>query len=467
MMRKLHALTIFCISLLTASPAAPVRIACVGDSITHGARIENRGENCYPKQLGNLLGEDYVVKNFGHSGTTLLKKGNRPYVRQQKYRDSLAFNPDIVIIKLGTNDSKPGNFNVHKADFSTDIKELVTSYQNLPAKPRIILCKPVMVTVQNKPITEKGVRKEVTPELEKAAIELGLEIVDLHPVLRDHPEWLPDGIHPNAEGAGAMAEHLHRYLTTPRNPSPSLDYPTTEKTGTFFGFELLDIELNGVACKIARPRAVAEGAPWIWRARFWGHEPQFDVAMLELGWHIVYCDVADLFGSPKAVERWNAFYEETRKIGLAPKPVLEGMSRGGLIVHNWAVANPDKVAGIIADNAVMDFTSWPGGLGTGTGSDRNWPKCLAAYGLVNDAEAKAYRKQPVDTVKQLASAGIPLLSLVGLDDNVVPPAENCMKAIQALRGYPGLQVIEKPGKKHHPHSLPTRKPIVDFALGTQ
>jgi lysophospholipase L1-like esterase len=456
-----------CMALLAACHAAPIRIACVGDSITHGARIENREENCYPKQLGNLMGEDYVVKNFGVSGTTLLKKGNKPYTKQKLYRDSLAFNPDIVIIKLGTNDSKPGNFDAHKDEFLPDTIELVKSYQHLLSRPRIILCKPVMVTVKNKPISEKGVRVEVTPEIEKAAIQLGVELIDLHPLLLDHPEWMPDGIHPNAQGAKTMAEYLHRYLTTPRDPALAPNYPSDGKASTFFGYELIDFKLNGTDCKIAKPRVPAKGAPWIWRARFWEHEPQFDVAMLELGWHIVYCNVEDLFGSPEAVERWNTCYKKTQQMGLNPKPVLEGMSRGGLISHNWAVANPDKVAGIIADNAVMDFTSWPGGFGTGTGSTRSWPTCLAAYGLADDAAAKAYDKQPVDTVGQLAKAGIPLLYLIGLSDNVVPPAENAQKALKILEGYPKVQVIEKPGLGHHPHSLPNPAPMVDFALGTQ
>ncbi len=458
---------IIVLALPALAIADPVKVACVGDSITHGAKIVDREKFAYPQQLDRMLGDDYLVRNFGRSGTTLLKKGNRPYTRQKEYRDSLAFLPDIVIIKLGTNDSKPGNWDKHKADFATDAAALVRSYQDLPSHPRVILCKPVMVTVKNKPITEKIVRNEIAPEIEKTAFKLEIECVDLHPVLRDHPEWLPDGIHPNAQGATAIASHLHRLLTTVPEPTPTLRYPAKTSTSSFFGHELLSFKLNGADCKIAKPRVVAKGAPWIWRARFWGHEPQFDTTMLELGWHVLYCDVADLFGAPKAVDRWNTFYQRTRKIGLNPKPVLEGMSRGGLIIHNWALANPDKVAGLIADNAVMDFTSWPGGIGTGTGSTRSWAPCLAAYGLADDDAAKAYDQQPVDHVARLARAGIPMLYLVGLSDQVVPPAENSLKAREILKDYPKLQVIEKPGMGHHPHSLPNPTPIVEFALGTR
>jgi pimeloyl-ACP methyl ester carboxylesterase len=104
------------------------------------------------------------------------------------------------------------------------------------------------------------------------------------------------------------------------------------------------------------------------RARFWGHEPQTDIALLEHGFHIVYCDVADLYGSDKAVQRWNSFYKRMVKAGFNKKVALEGMSRGGLIVYNWAAQNPEKVACIYADAPVMDFKSWPMGQGKSAGS---------------------------------------------------------------------------------------------------
>ena len=98
--------------------------------------------------------------------------------------------------------------------------------------------------------------------------------------------------------------------------------------------------------------------------RFFGQQPQTDIALLEKGFHLVYMDVAGLYGLPKAVEHFNAFYKYlTKEQGLAKKPALEGMSRGGLIVYNWAAQNPDKVACIYADAPVCDFECWPGGKG--------------------------------------------------------------------------------------------------------
>ena len=134
----------------------------------------------------------------------------------------------------------------------------------------------------------------------------------------------------------------------------------------FHGYRGFDFNYQGMACKIVVPEESAEERPWIWRARFWGHEPQFDLAMLAQGYHVMYCDVANLYGNPEAVRRWNVFYNYMQKLGFSNRPVLEGMSRGGLIIYNWAAENPERVAAIYADAPVMDGTSWPGGSGLGT-----------------------------------------------------------------------------------------------------
>ena len=105
------------------------------------------------------------------------------------------------------------------------------------------------------------------------------------------------------------------------------------KVSDFHGFVCNDYEHDGLSYKIVVPKQEAKGKPWIWRARFFGHEPQLDKALLELGYHVVYCDVADLFGSPKAVARWDQMYRMlVEERGFHKKAALEGMSRGGLII---------------------------------------------------------------------------------------------------------------------------------------
>lgn len=198
--------------LLSPFLAAQTKIACVGDSITFGAGIQNRDENCYPAQLQKLLGKKYEVRNFGVSARTMLNKGDRPYTQEKAYRDSLAFTPDIVIIKLGTNDAKPENWRF-KADFPKDTITLIESYKELASKPRIILCFPAPVIQTRWNITEKITRGEVARLVHQVAQSEKVEFHDFHPALQDHDAWFPDGIHPNADGAKAMAKSIYSKLT--------------------------------------------------------------------------------------------------------------------------------------------------------------------------------------------------------------------------------------------------------------
>ena len=231
------------------------------------------------------------------------------------------------------------------------------------------------------------------------------------------------------------------------------------------GFDRYDFIIDGRNCIVITPATAAASKPWIWRARFFGHEPQTDIALLEHGFHVAYMDVANLYGSPQAVEHWDAFYELlTKEHGLAPKVTLEGMSRGGLIVYNWAAKNPKKIACIYADAPVCDFKSWPAGKGEGRGDAPSWRTCLEAYGLTEE-QALAYGHNPVDSLAPLAQAHVPLMHVCGDADVVVPIDENTRILEDRYRELGGLiTVIAKHGVGHHPHSLKDPAPIVNFIL---
>jgi pimeloyl-ACP methyl ester carboxylesterase/lysophospholipase L1-like esterase len=237
------------------------------------------------------------------------------------------------------------------------------------------------------------------------------------------------------------------------------------KVSQWSGYERLDFAVDGRAALLVRPKAPAPGAPWIWRTEFFGHEPQGDIALLGKGFHVAYVDVQNMYGAPVAMKHMDQFYAQvTRTYGLSPKPVLEGFSRGGLFAFNWAALHPDQVAGLYVDAPVCDFKSWPGGKGVGPGSPGDWQTLLKVYGFT-EAQALAYHKNPVDNLAPLAKAHIPILAIVGAADEVVPVSENINLVearYQALGGK--IQVIRKPGGKHHPHSLVDPAPIVDFAV---
>ncbi|WP_020468462.1 GDSL-type esterase/lipase family protein [Zavarzinella formosa] len=192
---------------------APIRVACVGDSITFGAGVENRDVNNYPKVLGNLLGDSYEVKNFGVSGATLLSKGDKPYVKEKAFTDAKKFNPNIVIIKLGTNDSKPQNWKL-EANFVADYKAFVKEFQSLEAKPQVYVCLPVPAYKGNFGITEPVVKDKVKPKIEEVAKSLDLPVIDLYTALSDKPDLFPDQIHPNAAGAKLIAVTVQKAITT-------------------------------------------------------------------------------------------------------------------------------------------------------------------------------------------------------------------------------------------------------------
>lgn len=241
------------------------------------------------------------------------------------------------------------------------------------------------------------------------------------------------------------------------------DFPGRQTS--FHSFKRFDFTHNERKCIVVQPEKAAAGNPWIWRARFFGHEPQTDIALLKRGWHVAYADVGGLFGSPKAVAIWDEFYQHmTTTYGFHKRPTLEGMSRGGLIIFNWAKQNPDKVSSIYGDAPVCDFKSWPGGKGTGKGSPKTWKQCLQVYGFTEEEALKA-KTNPIDDLKKLADARIPILNVVGDADAVVPVTENSDILEKRYRQLGGpIEVIHKPGIGHHPHSLKNPKPIVDFIL---
>jgi pimeloyl-ACP methyl ester carboxylesterase len=230
-------------------------------------------------------------------------------------------------------------------------------------------------------------------------------------------------------------------------------------------FDRFDFELDGVPCIVVRPETAAAGLPWIWRARFFGAFPFVDLAILKLGWHLVYTDVVELYGSPEAMRRYDRFYHFlTTEYAFPKRPVLEGYSRGGLPVYAWAARNPDKVACIYADAPVCDFKSWPGGKGTGPGSAECWNTVLKVYGL-SETEAMIYTGNPIDNLEPLAAAGIPLIHVVGDIDEVVPVKENTAILETRYKKLNGtIEVIHKPDCAHHPHCLENPQPVVEFIL---
>ena len=250
-----------------------------------------------------------------------------------------------------------------------------------------------------------------------------------------------------------------------RPPTPSRS-PARPPSGR--GFARHDFQVGGADATVVVPDKPLPGRPWVWRGEFFGAFADADTALVGAGWHLAYLKTPDLFGSPKAITKWEAFHAAmVTDYGMHPKPGLIGLSRGGLYCLNWAAAHPDRTLAVYLDNAVCDFKSWPGGvpkkLGTGKGSEGEWKKLLAAYDFTSDTEALAYKLNPVDNLAPLAKAKIPLLLVYGDKDTVVPHAENSELVYDRYRALGGpVERVVKAGRDHHPHGLKDVTPVVTF-----
>jgi acyl-CoA thioesterase-1 len=195
------------------------KVACVGDSITYGAGIGNRAKDSYPAQLGQRLltfGSTWETRNFGVNSATLLRKGDLPYVGLTAYTQARQWNPDIVIIMLGTNDTKPVNW-AHKDEFVSDYLALIDAFAALPSQPKIWICKPVPAFSTIWGITDQVITDEIIPFIDEIASLRNVGVIDMYTPLRDAGEFFPDTIHPDATGAGLMAEVLLGVLINVRH----------------------------------------------------------------------------------------------------------------------------------------------------------------------------------------------------------------------------------------------------------
>ncbi len=195
--------------------AQKTRVACVGNSVTYGAGIENREVNSYPSQLQVMLGEDYIVGNFGRSGATLLRKGHNPYNLTEEYKKALDFNADQVVIHLGLNDTDPRNWPNHRGEFIEDYMTLINSFRERNPDVKIYVCRLTPISHRHSRF-KSGTRDwywQIQATIEQMAASQDLQLIDLQKELYVRPELLPDGLHPNGDGATLIAREVYGAIT--------------------------------------------------------------------------------------------------------------------------------------------------------------------------------------------------------------------------------------------------------------
>lgn len=192
-----------------------VRVACIGNSITYGTGIADRTNDSYPSQLQRLLGSNYQVGNFGKPGATLLYHGHRPYVKQEEFKEAIAFKGDIAVMHLGINDTDPRNWPNYRDEFVKDYLSIMDSLRAANPKVRIILARMTPIADRH-PRFVSGTKQwhgEIQTAIETVARVSGAELIDFYEPLYPYPYLLPDAIHPNPEGAGILAKTVYSGIT--------------------------------------------------------------------------------------------------------------------------------------------------------------------------------------------------------------------------------------------------------------
>jgi len=201
-MKKVNIIYISILVLIFTACSSVTRVACLGDSITYGYGIPN--DSAYPVQLSRNLGPKYSVLNFSESGKTLQKKTGFSYWDSKELTNVLALHPNIIIVKLGTNDTKRAFWNAE--NYAKDYQALVDTLKTIPGNPQIYLCLPVPVFKTNFGITDAVLTSGVLPIVEQTAKLNGLTLIDLYHPMKDQANNFPDGVHPNAKAAKKMAD---------------------------------------------------------------------------------------------------------------------------------------------------------------------------------------------------------------------------------------------------------------------
>jgi lysophospholipase L1-like esterase len=197
--------------LLSQLSVSAAKIACVGNSITYGYGLTDREHQCYPSVLQGLLSTEHTVMNFGTNGCTMLKNGNKPYWDDINFKASTEFKPDIVIIMLGTNDAKPFNWS-HKDEFAADYLSLIEHYRKFGA--HVYLAVPAPVYGQgNFSIDPEIIKNEVVPLIRKIATDANTPVIDIFQTLNGKPEYFPDNVHPNVDGASLIAKAIWQVIS--------------------------------------------------------------------------------------------------------------------------------------------------------------------------------------------------------------------------------------------------------------
>ena len=213
-MRNRLLLILFALPLLAVAQEK-IKVACIGNSVTYGMTHKNPAETSYPTQLQQILGEEYEVRNFGHSGATLLSKGHRPYINLPEYTAALEFAPDIAVIHLGLNDTDPRNWPNYRDEFYGDYMNIIEALREKNSKVEIYVCQMSPIFNWHRRF-KSGTRDwywQIQEVIKTIAENGNFELINLSRHLYNRPDLMPDALHPNEQGAEIIAKQVYSAIT--------------------------------------------------------------------------------------------------------------------------------------------------------------------------------------------------------------------------------------------------------------
>ncbi len=343
--------------------AQKVKVACIGNSVTAGYLLPNPKLESYPAQLQQLLGDQYLVGNFGHSGATLLKKGHNPYFKTKEFNDALNFRADIVIIHLGLNDTDPRNWPNYKGDFQADYQWLIDSLKKGNPKLKIYCCK-LSPIFSGHPRFKSGTRDwygQAQDKIEGVAKANQFELIDLNNALNNRPELFADNLHPDINGAGIIAKTVYAHIT-----------------GNFGGFKLNTLFADHMVLQRDRPIPVygtANAGDWI--------EVQFN--------HITRRTITDRNG------QWKVFFKPMKFGGpylLKVKSNQHAVLLNDVMIGDvWLCSGQSNMAFPLKSSATAQATL--------SRLNKNLPVRLLKYNLLAETDNVAWDEKILKQVNEL------------------------------------------------------------------
>lgn len=407
-MKKKLALYLF---FLVNALCAQIKIACIGDSITEGFGLANSCTDAYPILLGEMLGEGYEVKNFGITGKCVQKEANDPYWKSGRIPKIKEFDPDIIIVKLGTNDSKtPNPLNWKSPEvFKTDYEAFLDEIKNPAKKQTFYLATGAWVKKDAIGITREVMENGVNVCVKEIAKKRGLKIIDFHTLLENHPEWYCDDIHPNEEGAHKMAEFVYKFLTG-KSTAPKTAKIRGKKT-EFEGFDRYNFQFRWRDASLFMPKnkaksrkaKVEEPLKWVFIPNkiidndFYRNTI---VGILKSGRAVLSIDLESWLGNENSV-KWADLpckhYAKTMNFAETFDVISDG--KASFFAINFAAKYPERVNKLVLKSPVFDIVKWSG--------EKEWNlKSLKQEWRISDEDLANLQNNPADNFKKIEKSKI-------------------------------------------------------------